>query len=516
MRGGRSPEKEPSPPRGAGERSPRGRFSTRRRLIVAFSAVLAAVLSAFALQIASLRRMEATFVEMKDHEEQMRLALELEDAFHDQYGQETRILVGEIDNLHAYEAARRRALGILATLETRVDEPEAIAWMRQVREASAELDRMFRAHVASASGPRHPRTTETLERSYGLLIHIEGTVDEFFRMLQQAISAVRRDLVALENAAVRWTAALLVATVVLVAGAVLYLSRSVARPLARLSEGAAALAAGDLDARIDVDTPDEFGALAAKFNAMTVALKQHQERLVESEKLAGVGRLAAGVAHELNNPLQVMIGYLSLDRDEPHDPRLARHLAAIEEEALRCKRIVEDLLQLSRPVVTPSPVDLRDLCEDVVRRLIESAAPGASRVAVRGGAVALGDPAKLRQVVFNLVKNAVEAAGPAGEVGVEVGGAAGEARVTVRDSGPGVAAEARERLFEPFFTTKPSGTGLGLAVSRAIARAHGGDIEIAGAEHDGAAFTLRLPRAAMEESRWNEHASSSSKIAKAS
>jgi two-component system, NtrC family, sensor kinase len=513
MRGTRGAVEElPSSPRAV---PPGGRFSTRRRLIVAFSAVLAAVLSAFALQLSALRRMESTFEEMKDHEEQMRLALELEDAFRDQYGHETRVLMGEVEHLGDYEGARGRALALMRTLSARVDEPEAIAWMEQVRGASAELDRIFRNGLAERSDARQARAAETLERSYGLLLLIEGNVDKFFRMLQEAISAVRRDLVALENAAVGWTAVLLVGTVILVAGAVLYLSRSVARPLARLSQGAAALAAGDLEARIDIDTPDEFGALAAEFNRMTVALKQHQERLVESEKLAGVGRLAAGVAHELNNPLQVMIGYLSLDRDHA-DPRLARHLAAIEEEALRCKRIVEDLLQLSRPVVRPTAVDLRDLCDDVVSRLRESAPPGAPRVAVHGAAAALGDAAKLRQVVFNLVKNALEAAGPAGVVGVDVGAATGEARVTVRDSGPGVAPGVKERLFEPFFTTKPSGTGLGLAVSRAIARAHGGDIEVGSAERGGAAFTLRLPRAETEESTWNEHVSSSSKIAKAS
>jgi signal transduction histidine kinase len=494
-----------------------GRFSTRRRLIIAFSAVLAAVLSAFALQISALRRMESTFAEMKDHEDQMRLALELEDAFRDQYGHETRVLMGEVDDLRGYEEARGRALGLMRTLSERVDEPEAIAWMEQVREASVELDRIFRSDAAERAGARQARTAETLERSYGLLLHIEGNVDKFFRMLQEAISAVRRDLVALENAAMGWTAALLVATLILVAGAVLYLSRSVARPLARLSQGASALAAGDLDARIDIDTPDEFGALAAEFNGMTVALKQHQERLVESEKLASIGRLAAGIAHELNNPLQVMIGYLSLDRDHDHaDPRLGRHLAAIEEEALRCKRIVEDLLQLSRPVVTPVAVNLRDLCDDVVRRLRDSAPPAAARVAVHGSAVALGDTAKLRQVVFNLVKNALEAAGPSGDVGVEVAASTREVRVTVRDSGPGVAPGARDRLFEPFFTTKPSGTGLGLAVSRAIARAHGGDIELGSAERGGAAFTLRLPRTTTEESTWNEHESSSSRIARAS
>jgi signal transduction histidine kinase len=114
---------------------------------------------------------------------------------------------------------------------------------------------------------------------------------------------------------------------------------------------------------------------------------------------------------------------------------------------------------------------------------------------VDGSAFALGDAPKLRQVVFNLMKNAVEAAGPVGEVQVRVATSGDDADVAVQDSGPGIAPEAKARLFEPFFTTKPSGTGLGLAVSRAIALAHGGDIEIGAAGTGGAVFTLRLPAA---------------------
>jgi signal transduction histidine kinase len=120
--------------------------------------------------------------------------------------------------------------------------------------------------------------------------------------------------------------------------------------------------------------------------------------------------------------------------------------------------------------------------------------PGA-RLDVAGGALALGDGPRLRQVTFNLVKNALEAAGPGGAVQVAVCAAGETAEVAVRDSGPGVPSEARPRLFEPFYTTKRAGKGLGLAVSRAIARAHGGDIELRNGEAGGAVFTLRIPRA---------------------
>jgi signal transduction histidine kinase len=113
---------------------------------------------------------------------------------------------------------------------------------------------------------------------------------------------------------------------------------------------------------------------------------------------------------------------------------------------------------------------------------------------VDGEALAIGDREKLRQVLFNLVKNGVEAAGPSGTVKVVVGHSGRGVEVAVSDTGPGIPPEDRPRLFEPFFTTKASGCGLGLAVSRAIALRHGGDIESSNdCTSGGAVFTLRLP-----------------------
>ena len=274
----------------------------------------------------------------------------------------------------------------------------------------------------------------------------------------------------------------------------LYIGRSIARPIARLQEGAARLAAGRLDTRIDVDTPDEFGALARQFNAMTASLTEHQDRLVQSEKLAGIGRLAAGVAHEINNPLAVILGYARLLQKRAEGP-VRDELRIIEDEALRARDIVEGLLDLSRPLPAGTDrVDLREICDEVVARLREASALTAATLRVEGAGSAPGVPAKLRQVLANLVRNAAEAAGPGGRVTVRVIEEPGQVRVEVDDSGPGLDPASAARLFEPFFTTKDRGTGLGLAVSRAIARAHGGDVTGETRDGSGARFTLHLPR----------------------
>jgi len=471
--------------RSRSEARPAIRFSTRRKLLLALAALLIAFVLALATQLAGLRQMEAMFREMRDHEEQMRVALELEDAVRSQYAQEVGLARGDSAT---HDRSRLRARALMSELQARMEEPEAIARMNEIVEASAALERVFDEQR------RDPNAVAAHQRAYPLVARIEGDVDSLFALLQKATIASRLQLAALEQSAATWIIGLLLVTPLLVAGAALYLSRAVAAPLARLSRGAAALASGDLDAHVEMDSPDEFGALAADLNAMTLSLRSHQARLVESEKLAGIGKLAAGIAHEINNPLQVMIGYLSLNRDIP-DRRLAEQLAAVEEEARRCKQVVDGLLELSRPAsVIPAAVDLRALCEDAWARLLWTPA-GRPVLSLDGWACALADASKIRQVVFNLLKNAAEAAGPAGQVRVRIGPAGDSAELAVGDTGPGLADETRSRLFEPFFTTKPGGTGLGLAISRAIARAHGGEVEAENGAAGGAVFRLRLPLA---------------------
>ncbi|HEY6105988.1 MAG TPA: HAMP domain-containing sensor histidine kinase, partial [Anaeromyxobacteraceae bacterium] len=198
---------------------------------------------------------------------------------------------------------------------------------------------------------------------------------------------------------------------------------------------------------------------------------------------------------EINNPLGVVLGYTRLLRKRAGGP-LAEDLAVIEEETLRSLEIVEGLLDLARPPrLTVQAVDLRELSDEVVGRLGEARRLEGVAVDVHGRGRAAGDAQKLRQVLLNLVRNGAEAAGAGGRLEVAVSESDGRVEVSVADDGPGIGAGARDRLFEPFFTTKPRGTGLGLAVSRAIARAHGGDLAaVEGAA--GARFVLTLPRVA--------------------
>jgi signal transduction histidine kinase len=330
-------------------------------------------------------------------------------------------------------------------------------------------------------------------RAQLVVTRIQDLTQELVARFEASIRAVRADLEQVESRTRRTLLGLLVASPLVAVAVSLVIGRSIAAPVKRLEAGAARIAAGDLDTRIEARGAPELEELAVRWNEMTEALREHQRRLVESEKLAGIGRLSAGVAHEINNPLGVILGYAKLLRRKC-DGGMAADLAVIEDETLRAKEIVDGLLDLSRPLpASAEEVDLRALSDDVVSRLGEAKLLDGVAVRVDGAASAPGHPEKLRQVLVNLVRNAAEAAGSGGKVEVRVAEHDGSAEVAVEDSGPGVPAERRDRLFEPFFTTKPRGTGLGLAVSRAIARAHGGELDAGPAPAGGARFALRLP-----------------------
>jgi signal transduction histidine kinase len=479
-------------------RFPHGWSGTARRLLLGFGALVAIFAAASWLALAGLQRIHRGLESMRAEEEGMRLSLELTSAVRDQYAHQAHtIIIGDESHLGFYDAAAGRVRALTAQLRERAPDAEARGWVDEIEGASRELDDIFRGSIVPAV-VRDERAGVQAEHARAQLVvtRIQDLADQLVDRFERRIDAFQGEARAVESRTLFWMVALLVGAPLLAAAVTITVGRSIAGPLDRLRAGAARLAAGDLDARIEVDTPDEFGDLARQWNAMTAALAEHQRKLVASEKLAGIGRLAAGVAHEINNPLGVILGYVRLLRKRAQG-ELDADLRVVEEEALRCQEIVEGLLDLSRPIAAARErVDLRELCDEVVERLDDARLLAGVAVTVDGAAVAEAHPRKIRQVLANLVRNAAEAAGEGGAVAVRLRERDGQALVEVDDSGAGVSAAARAQLFEPFFTTKEKGTGLGLAVSRAIARAHGGDVEAGDAPGGGARFTLALPRRA--------------------
>ncbi len=468
---------------------------TARRLFLAFAALVSIFAISSGLALAHLREIHGRLVQMKEQEQGVRLSLELASAVRDQYAHQAHtIILGNDTHLRFYDAAEKRVVELTEAVRRRVADPEERAWVDDISRATADLDAIFRQRIVPAV-LRHRQADVQAEhaRAQVQVSLIQERTDRLVSRFEHGIDATEARVAALQHESFRWTLFFLVGSPIVAALVGAYVLRSVARPVARLREGAAKLAAGDLQTRIDVDTPDEFGDLARQFNAMTASLEEHQARLVQSEKLAGIGRLAAGVAHELNNPLAVILGYVRLLRKKAEGP-LADDLAIIEEETLRSREIVEGLLDLSRPLaVERDDVDVRAVCDEAVARLRDARKLDGVAIEVEGGAHVEGTGAKLRQVFLNLVQNGAEAAGRGGRVEVCIGQRDGVAEVSVADSGPGIAPEARARMFEPFFTTKPRGTGLGLAVSQGIVRAHGGELSVEDSALGGARIVVKLP-----------------------
>jgi len=244
-------------------------------------------------------------------------------------------------------------------------------------------------------------------------------------------------------------------------------------------------------------------ASADLIRAQMRELAASRERLLQSEKLAALGTLAAAIAHEVRNPLAVIRSAAqSLAEAAPSEAaETLRSCRFMMEEADRLASLVNSLLAFARPArLTAQAVTAAELFDRALllaRGPIESRQVRIERREPPRSAVASADPNLIAQVLAGLLTNAAQAAPFGGEVRIESRSVDSTVELAVEDSGPGVPAALRDRIFEPFFTTRPSGVGLGLAIARQITEAHGGSIRLDQSSSGGARFSVILPRATL-------------------
>jgi len=278
----------------------------------------------------------------------------------------------------------------------------------------------------------------------------------------------------------------------------------VVRPVAALVAGTRRVGEGDLGTLIPVHGNHELSQLAGAFNTMTQRLAETQRQLAQADKLASVGRLAAGVAHEINNPLTGVLSYASLLRKRlDGDSESCDDLDVIVRETVRCRGIIRGLLDFARP--TPparKPMDLNEVVRRAVSVVMTQLSLNQVDLSLDLAAElpeVHADANQVQQVAVNLLLNAGDAIGNGGGTirATTRLGAGASVELLVQDNGRGIPAEDLPRIFEPFYTTKGShGTGLGLAVSWGIVEAHGGALEVQSEPGQGTCFTLRIPTAA--------------------
>jgi len=282
------------------------------------------------------------------------------------------------------------------------------------------------------------------------------------------------------------------------------IARGVARPLSELQRAMAVVGAGDLDHEIQPCSRDEIGDLARAFARMTEQLRQSHAQLVQSEKLASIGQMAAAVAHGLRNPLASLRAAAQLAQHRVDAPAAREQLGAIVEQVDRLDLRIAHLLTFSRP--TP----FRPLRESA-RTLVEGALSGFSDL-LRQRHVELTltfadplpeirvDPMRLEQALTEIVSNALDAMPEGGKLHIATrladgdGGGEGVA-LELTDTGPGIPAEILPNLCEPFFTTRPEGTGLGLAIAKRYVEEAGGRLAITSTPGRGATVRIWLPMA---------------------
>jgi two-component system NtrC family sensor kinase len=321
------------------------------------------------------------------------------------------------------------------------------------------------------------------------ILYVGASQERFLRLL----TAFNRQVALIALASILITFALAIP----VSG---YITRPLGE-LRKLVQTSQKVSQGDLSARAPVNVGGEVGLVASSFNTMLDTLQSTQDKLIQSEQLASLGQLAAGVAHELNNPLATILLYADiLRRESALDLQYQTDLETIINETLRCKQIVSGLLNFARQTqVNAQPTSVNDLIQELIE--IEKRHTRYEKIDFNlelDAALPLAelDAAQFREVLLNLIHNAADAMPDGGKITIRTAAKPDDMiAVEVQDEGKGIPPEHLSKLFTPFFTTKPvgKGTGLGLAIIYGIVKMHRGQINVQSEVGRGTTFTISLP-----------------------
>ena len=481
-----------------GSDTPR-RSAVARRLVLAFGSNLALFAIALVVILRAMSQLDAADAEVGHFDRAKHAGHRVAALVREQYiHQAHTIIEGNRSHLDHYSSIAKATSDAVVAMRAASDTSDDRARANAIAALVRKNDEEFLAETLPAIERGEVDKVRELHAATELVVvQALDAVEELSMRFEQRSEAAqaRADRLRMRT---RWTALLCFGlSALLVALTAVLTTRSISSRVAALRAAARELGRGDLKRRTRLTGTDEFAEIAHGIDEMAADLERHQEQILRANRLASIGQVAAGVAHEINNPLGVILGYVKTMRRTP--ARDDEGLDVIEEEANQCRRIVEGLLDLARPQELWSETfDLVELARDGVERLEASGTLDGHDVSVRADTTTVmvtADPGRLRQVFVNVLTNAAEATPSGGTIAVEIASnAEGSAVLTVRDSGSGIPATVRARLFEPFVTTKRGGVGLGLAIAQSIMEAHRGRITCdVGGANGGTAVHITLP-----------------------
>ncbi len=467
-----------------------------RQLAVGFGTVTLVALVMCAGLLFIIADVSGMISDMRDDETSIREGLDLatavrEVAIHIAHS----VIEADDSHLDHYEEWREEVAQRAQQLEGRI--PAAETWrLAKVTGLTQQMDHLLRTSALPAARSGDAEATRAAHRE---LEHLGEEASKHADVLARSATMGMMHAHILATDATRLglvggglCAALIIALSI---GFTIRLRAVVLVPLVALTNAARRFGRGDFGFRVGAIGKGELATVSTAFDRMAEELARREQRLLQNERMAAIGQLAAGVAHELNNPIGIIRGYLKTMSPESDSAALAEELCILDEEAAHCQRIAEDLLSYARSSeLSLENVELKGLLEETARRFGESS-PGAGtrlRVSVEA-AEAQADQRRLRQVILNLLINAAQASPKDAPIVLEGFCRADKYVIRVQDRGPGVPSEDRTRVFEPFYTKRRGGSGLGLSVCLGLIEAHHGAIQIEDAPGGGAVFAVTLP-----------------------
>jgi len=452
----------------------------------------------------SIRRLTESSNEIKQRDMAVQYSLTLASCARDQYIHEAHLIITQdTEHVTHFDEVVERMKHCQEHVRIAAGDELELGLVDTIDASISDFRKLFYSGILPAvKDQNHERALRLHHESDELLTKIvklnQLLSDRFKRKNEAAQDAITN----YSRRALLVTVSYLVLGLALAFGSFVFIRRALS-PIRELKRATEQVAEGRFDTRVKVVGQDELAELARDFNQMAERLQSHEREILQAERAAALGQLAAGVAHQINNPLAVILGYTNAAEQPAYESQmnLKQVLKVIGEEARECHEIVNGLLAMTRPIaIEPEAIEIKGLVTDIFSHALRYTRASGVELVLDVSPETLSirtDKNRIRQILMNLTTNAIECMPKGGIVQVRVeliDNHQGQClQMKVVDQGPGLDASQRAELFKPFRSTKPRGIGLGLSLALGVARSMQGDIQVESTPGKGSTFIVLIP-----------------------